>query len=67
MYIVEFERSRQDGKDMTRVLLLDPTADECQDKIITETVYTGDPPGLTFQTGVDFAVVKLQRTGRIAE
>ena len=67
MYIVEFEKSRKDGQDITRVQLIDPTANDHESKIIAETVYLGEPPNLTFQAGATFAAIKLQRNAQTTD
>ena len=67
MYIVEFEKSRKDGQDITRVQLIDPTVDDPANKIIAETVYLGEPPNLMFQAGATFAAIKLQRNAQLTD
>ena len=67
MYIVEFEKSRKDGQDITRVQLIDPTVNDHESKIIAETVYLGEPPNLMFQVGATFAAVKLQRNAQTTD
>lgn len=58
MYLVEFEESMKDNRAQTVVRIIDPTADP-PGQVIAETVYLGSPPGLCFQTGTTFTVLRL--------
>ena len=59
MYLIEFEESQREGQKQTVVRILDPTADTEAAKLIAETVYQGSPPGLCFQTGTTFALLRV--------
>lgn len=62
-YIIEFERSQKDGRDVTRVQLIDPTADTPGQKIMAETVFLGDPPRLHLEPGTTFTAIRLHKVG----
>lgn len=59
MYLIEFEESQREGQKQTVVRILDPTADTEAEKLLAETVYNGAPPGLCFQTGQTFTLLRL--------
>lgn len=58
LYLIEFEQSERDGMRQTTVRIFDPTAPE-ETKVLAETVYQGSPPGLSFQIGETFTVLRL--------
>lgn len=61
MYILEIERTWKRGSSrekQTTVRLLDTD----QQAAIAETVYLGDPPGIHFEPGTEFAAFRLPKS-----
>ena len=62
MYLIEFEECVKDNQKQTAVRILDPAADDKYAQIIAETMYLGSPPGLCFQTGETFSLLRVPRS-----